>query len=126
MHVIAAKAQCFAEALTEEYKDYVKQVVVNCKIMTKTLEARGFKAVSGGTDNHLVMINVKNTTGLTGKQAEHMLDEVNITCNKNSVPFDTEKPFHTSGIRLGTAAMTTRGFKEAEFIEVANIIADAL
>ena len=114
MHVVAGKAVCFGEALKPEFKEYAKQVVTNCKVLSDTLQEEGFRIVSGGTDNHLILVDVMSM-GVTGKEAEKLLDEVCITCNKNSIPFDTQKPFVTSGIRLGSAAMTTRGFKEEEF-----------
>ena len=114
MHVVAGKAVCFGEALKPEFKEYAKQVVTNCKVLSDTLKEEGFRIVSGGTDNHLILVDVMSM-GVTGKEAEKLLDEVCITCNKNSIPFDTQKPFVTSGIRLGSAAMTTRGFKEEEF-----------
>lgn len=125
MHVIAAKAQCFYEALQPEYNEYMKQVVKNTKVLSDTLIKNGFKIISGGTDNHLILVDVKSI-GVTGKEAESILDSINITCNKNTIPNETESAFVTSGIRLGTPAMTTRGFKENEFIEVANIISEAL
>ena len=121
-HVIAGKAVCFYEAMQPEFVEYQKQVVRNAKVLCKTLEEEGFRIVSGGTDNHMVLLDVKSTLGLTGKQLETLLDKVNITVNKNSIPFDTEKPAYTSGIRVGTPAMTTRGFKEEEFIRVAKWI----
>lgn len=126
MHVIAAKAVCFFEAMQPEFKEYQKQVVKNCKVMSNTLAACGFRIVSGGTDNHLTMVDVKTSVGMTGKKAEHVLDLIGITCNKNTIPFDEEKPFITSGIRLGSAAMTTRGLKEEEFKQVGLWISDAL
>lgn len=125
MHVIAAKAQSFYEALQPEYKEYMKQVKNNAKILSDTLIKNGFKIISGGTDNHLILVDVKSI-GVTGKEAETILDDINITCNKNTIPNETESALVTSGIRLGTPAMTTRGFKENEFIEVANIISEAL
>lgn len=125
MHIIAAKAVCFYEALQPEFKAYAKQVIANCKVMSDTLIAEGFRIVSGGTDNHLILVDVKSM-GITGKLAEKLLDEACITCNKNTIPFETEKPFVTSGIRLGTAAMTTRGFKEEEFRQVALWISRVL
>ena len=125
MHVIAAKAQCFYEALQPEYKEYMNQVVKNTKVLSDTLIKNGFKIISGGTDNHLILVDVKSV-GVTGKEAETILDSINITCNKNTIPNETESAMVTSGIRLGTPAMTTRGFKENEFIEVANIISEAL
>ncbi|MGX8852847.1 serine hydroxymethyltransferase [Amedibacillus sp. YH-ame10] len=126
MHVIAAKAVCFHEAMQPEFKDYAAQVIKNCKVMSDTLQAEGFRVVSGGTDNHLILVDVKSSIGMNGKVAEHLLDEAGITCNKNTIPFETEKPFVTSGIRLGTAAMTTRGFKEEEFKQVALWISKVL
>jgi len=126
MHVIAAKAVCFLEALEPEYVDYQKQVIVNAKVLSDELTKHGFRIVSGGTDNHLILVDVKGSIGLTGKDAEHILDEVKITCNKNTIPFDQEKPFIASGIRLGTPAITTRGFKEVEVKEVAELISIAL
>ena len=126
MHVIAAKAQCFYEALQPEFKTYQEQVVKNAKILTKTFEDAGFKIISGGTDNHLMLVDVKNTLGLTGKEAEEILDKINITVNKNTIPGETESPSKASGIRLGTPAMTTRGLKEADFASIGHIIARAL
>ena len=120
MHVIAGKAVCFGEALKPEFNDYARQIVKNCQVFCETLKQEGLRIVTGGTDNHLILADVKSSYGLTGKKAEALLDEINITCNKNTIPFDQEKPFVTSGIRLGTAAMTTRGFKEAEFPQVAR------
>lgn len=125
MHVIAAKAQCFYEAMQDDYKEYMKQVLKNAKILSDTLKEEGFKIVSGGTDNHLVLVNVKSV-GITGKEAEEILDNINITCNKNTIPNETEPASIASGIRLGTPAMTTRGFKEKEFKEVGHIISEAL
>ena len=122
MHVVAGKAVCFGEALRPEFKDYAKQVIANCKALSDTLKEEGFRIVSGGTDNHLILVDVMSK-GVTGKEAEKLLDEVCITCNKNAIPFDTQKPFVTSGIRLGSAAMTTRGFKEKEFIQLGHWIA---
>ena len=126
MHVIGAKAVAFGEALTPDFVEYQKQVIKNAKVLAEELAKHGLRIVSGGTDNHLMLVDVKSTFGLTGKVAEAVLDRVAITCNKNTIPFDTEKPFVTSGIRLGTPAVTTRGFKEAEMIELAGYIADAL
>ena len=126
MHVIAAKAQCFYEALQPEFKTYQEQVIKNAKILAKTLEEEGFKIISGGTDNHLMLVDVKNTLGLTGKEAEEILDKINITVNKNTIPNETESPSKASGIRLGTPAMTTRGLKEADFASIGHIIARAL
>lgn len=126
MHVIAGKAVCFGEVLKPEFKDYAKQIIANCKVLSDTLQEEGFRIVTGGTDNHLILVDVMSSFGVTGKQCEKILDEVNITCNKNSIPFDPQKPMVTSGIRLGTAAMTTRGFKEEEFKQVAHWIARAI
>ena len=125
MHVIAAKAECFYEALQPEFKDYIKSVVKNAKVLSDTLKSEEFRIVSGGTDNHLMLVDVKSI-GLTGKEAEKILDAINITCNKNTIPNETESPMVTSGIRLGTPAMTTRGFNESDFKEVALIISEAL
>ncbi len=121
MHTIAAKAVCFKEALTAEFKEYQKQVVKNAKALSEELVNQGFKLVSGGTDNHLMLVNLTDT-GVTGKEAEKMLDEVGITVNKNAIPFDTQSPFITSGIRIGTPAMTSRGFTEEDAVEVAKLI----
>ena len=126
MHVIGAKAQCFYEALQPEFKTYMKQVVKNAKVLADTLKENGFRIVSGGTDNHLVLVDVKSSIDMSGKEAEELLDTINITINKNTIPYDSEKPFITSGIRLGTPAMTTRGFKEDDFVKVANIISKCL
>lgn len=121
MHVIAAKAVALGEALKPEFKEYAKQIIANCQALAEGLIAEGFRLVSGGTDNHLLLVDVRGQK-MTGKTAEHLLDEVGVTCNKNTIPFDPESPFVTSGIRLGTAAVTTRGFKEADMKEVAAII----
>ena len=121
-HVIAGKAVCFYEAMQDDFIEYQKQVVKNAKVLCETLKQEGFRIVSGSTDNHMVLVDVKHPLGITGKALEEKLDEVNITVNKNAIPFDEEKPAYTSGIRLGTPAMTTRGFKEEEFTEVARII----
>ncbi|HDI1474493.1 TPA: serine hydroxymethyltransferase [Staphylococcus aureus] len=125
-HVIAAKAVAFGEVLENNFKTYQQQVVKNAKVLAEALINEGFRIVSGGTDNHLVAVDVKGSIGLTGKEAEETLDSVGITCNKNTIPFDQEKPFVTSGIRLGTPAATTRGFDEKAFEEVAKIISLAL
>jgi len=124
-HVIAAKAVALKEAMTEEFKNYQVQILKNAKALSTRLIERGFRLVSGGTDNHLMLVDLRNK-GITGKDAEKILDEHNITCNKNAIPFDTQSPMITSGIRLGTPAVTTRGFKEEDMIEVADIIHDAL
>lgn len=125
MHVIAAKATAFKEALSDEFKEYAKQVVKNAAVLGEELTKAGVRIVSGGTDNHLLLLDVKQI-GFSGKDAEKILDEILITTNKNTIPFDTESPFVTSGVRIGTAAVTTRGFKEAEMKEIADIMATAL
>ena len=122
MHVIAGKAVAFKEALTPEFKAYQQQILKNAAVLARTLIARGFRIVSGGTDNHLMLVDLRSK-GLTGKEAEHILDEVGITANKNTIPFEPLSPFVTSGIRLGSPALTTRGFKEEDMKEVAEIIA---
>jgi len=124
-HVIAGKAVCFKEAMTEEFKEYSKQVVLNCKTLAEELIKRGFNLVSGGTDNHLMLVDLRNK-GITGKEAEELLDTVDITVNKNSVPNDPEKPKITSGIRIGTAACTTKGLKENDMVDLAEAIDLAL
>jgi glycine hydroxymethyltransferase len=121
MHVIAAKAVAFKEALSDEFDDYTKQVVKNAQSMADTLIQKGYDIVSGGTDNHLMLIDLRNK-GVTGKQAEIALDSAGITCNKNAVPYDTQPPLVTSGIRLGAAAMTSRGFKEEDMKQIAEFI----
>jgi len=126
MHIIAAKAVAFKEALTEDFQAYQKRVVENARAFADELGKLGFRVISGGTDNHLVLVEVKSLTGLTGKDAENLLENVRITCNKNTVPNDTEKPFITSGIRLGTPALTTRGFTKDAMRAVAQLIYDAL
>ena len=118
-HVIAAKAVCFGEALKPEFKEYGRQVVKNAAVLADELIKQGFRLVSGGTDNHLILVDVRNF-GITGKEFERRLDEVQITCNKNAIPNDPEKPFVTSGIRVGTPAVTTRGFKEPEMVKIAQ------
>ena len=123
MHTIAAKAVCFGEALKPEFKAYAEQIIKNTAALANGLLAEGFKLVSGGTDNHLMLVDLTGMKVETGKEAEHLLDEVGITSNKNAIPFDTQKPFVTSGIRLGTAAVTSRGFKEDDLSEVAKLIA---
>lgn len=122
MHVIAAKAVCFKEALDPSFKLYAQQIINNAQALAKGLTSRGFDLVSGGTDNHLMLVNLLNK-GITGKQAEHILDEANITCNKNTIPNDPPSPFVTSGIRLGTAAVTTRGMVEEDMDQIAEAIA---
>jgi glycine hydroxymethyltransferase len=122
MHVIAAKAVALGEALKPAFKEYAKQVVKNAAVLSKTLQKEGFRIVSGGTDNHLMLVDLTNK-GITGKVAQTVLDEVNITANRNTIPFEPLSPFVTSGLRLGTPALTTRGFKEADLQEVGKIIA---
>ncbi len=124
-HVIAAKAVAFGEALQPEFSDYCQQVIKNAQALATQLQARGIKIVSDGTDNHIVLMDLRSI-GMTGKIADALVSEVNITANKNTVPFDPESPFVTSGLRLGTPAMTTRGLGESEFVEIANILADCL
>ena len=126
MNTIAAKAECFYEALQKEFTEYQKQVIKNAQSLCKSLQEEGFKIVSNGTDNHLLLVDVKSSAGITGKQAEEVLDKINITVNKNAIPNDTEKVTITSGIRLGSPAMTTRGLKEEEFIQIGKIIASTL
>jgi glycine hydroxymethyltransferase len=125
MHVIAAKAVCFKEALDPDFKTYTKQVIANAKILSETLLEDGFKIFSGGTDTHLMLLDLRNFN-LTGKLAESSLGKANITCNKNSIPFDTQSPTITSGVRLGTPASTTRGFTQKEFIIVGKLISKLL
>ena len=126
MHVIAAKAQCFYEAMEPSFKDYTTNIIKNAKALSKTFIDNGVKVISGGTDNHLILIDVKSSFGITGKEAETILDKINITTNKNTIPNDTESPFKTSGLRIGTPAMTTRGFTTEDFEEVGIIIIEAL
>ena len=125
MHVIAAKAVALGEALQPEFKEYAEQVIKNAKVLATELIAKGLTIVSGGTDTHVMLVDVRNT-GLTGKEAEHLLDEIGITANKNTIPFDPASPFVTSGVRLGTPALTTRGLKEDDMKEIADIIATVL
>ena len=125
MHVIAAKAECFYEALQPEFKEYMNNVVKNAKALCKTLQEEGFKIISNGTDNHLMLVDVKSI-GVTGKEAESVLESINITCNKNTIPNETLSPMITSGIRLGTPAMTTRGLNEEDFALIGKIISKAL
>ena len=125
MHVIAAKAVAFGEALQPEFKEYAEQVIKNAKVLAAELMAKGLTIVSGGTDTHVMLVDVRNT-GLTGKEAEHLLDEIGITANKNTIPFDQASTFVTSGVRLGTPALTTRGLKEDDMKEIADIIAVVL
>lgn len=126
MHVIAAKAQCFSEALDPSFKEYALNVLKNAKKMALEFKENNVRIVSGGTENHLMLIDVKESFGLTGVEAETILDRVNITVNKNMLPFDKEKPTKTSGLRLGSPAMTTRGLNEEDFALIANIITDVL
>ena len=121
MHVIAAKAVCFKDALSDEFKTYTKNVINNAKVLSERLSEKGFKIFSGGTDTHLMLLDLRSFK-VTGKDAQASLGRANITCNKNGIPFDTESPFITSGIRLGTPACTTRGFKEEEFKLIADLI----
>lgn len=125
MHVIAGKAAAFGEALKPDYKTYMQQVVTNAKTLAEALVDRGFRLVSGGTDNHLILMDIK-AIGMTGKEAEEILDNLGVTTNKNGIPFDTEKPTVTSGLRIGTPAVTTRGMGEAEMVEIADIMKLAL
>lgn len=126
MHIIAAKAVCFLEAMTPEFKTYQEQVIKNSKTLAEELKKLNYAIVAGGSDNHMVLVNVKKSLGITGKFAEEVLDDVLITCNKNTVPYDDEKPMYGSGIRLGVASITTRGFKEQEVKEVALLLDRAL
>ena len=125
MHVIAAKAVCFKEALDPSFKVYAKNIIDNAQALASGLMERGFDLVSGGTDNHLMLVDLRSK-GVTGKATEKLLDTVNITCNKNAIPNDPEKPFTTSGIRLGSAAVTTRGFTTDDMKQVAEAIALAV
>ena len=125
-HIIAAKAQCFYEALQPSFKEYQIEVLKNMKALVAVLQEENFKIVSNGSDNHLILVDVKTSCGLTGKEAEEVLDKIHITVNKNTIPKETENSMITSGIRIGTPAMTTRGFKEKEFTQVGHIIASAL
>ncbi len=125
MHIIAAKAAAFKEALTPEFRDYANNIVKNAKAMSEQLLKRGVNLVSGGTDNHLMLIDLRGT-GVTGKELQNRLDDCNITANKNTIPFDPEKPFVTSGVRIGTPAVTSRGMKEEDMIVIADCIADCI
>ena len=125
MHVIAAKAACFKEAMEDDFKLYQMQILKNAKALSEELMNKGFRIVSGGTDNHLMLVDVRNKN-LTGKEAEKILDEIHITTNKNTIPFDPQSPFVTSGLRIGTPAVTTKGMKEAEMLELADIMDSAL
>lgn len=126
MHVISAKAVAFGEALQPEFIEYQKQVVKNAQALAKAMKKLNYRVVSGGTDNHLMLIDVKGKHQMTGLDAENTLHKVSITCNKNGVPFDKEKPAYASGIRLGTPAVTTRGFKEEDMVLIASLIDKAL
>lgn len=125
-NIIAAKAVCFREWMSSEKKGYAQQVVKNCQVLCKTVQDRGYRIVSGGTDNHLFLVDVKTSKGITGKDAAAALDAAGIVVNKNTIPYDTESPFRTSGVRIGTASVTTRGMKEAEMIKIGTWIADVL
>ncbi|AQM59887.1 serine hydroxymethyltransferase [Clostridium baratii] len=125
MHIIAAKAVCFKEALDPSFKDYIEKVINNCKVLGDELVKHGFKLVSGGTDNHLILVDLSNKD-ITGKEAEHLLDSIGITLNKNTVPNETKSPFVTSGVRIGTAAVTTKGYDEEDMKEIASIINDVI
>ena len=125
IHVIAAKAVSFKEALTDDFKEYQKKIILNAKALAEALTNKGLRIVSGGTDNHVMSLDVRSMN-VTGKEAEHLLDEIGITCNKNTIPFDPASPFITSGVRLGTAAVTTRGLQEVDMKEIAEIIYLAL
>lgn len=125
MHIIAAKAICFEEAMSSAFKEYIEQVVKNAKVLGEELVRYGFRLVSGGTDNHLLLVDLTNKN-ITGKEAEKLLDEARITVNKNTIPFETQSPFVTSGIRIGTSAVTTRGFKEEEMKEIAYLINEVI
>ena len=122
MHIIAAKAVCFHEALQPSFKEYQKQVVKNAAALAQALQANGMRIVSGGTDNHLMLVDL-TSTGRTGKEVEALLDRANITVNKNTIPFETRSPFVTSGIRIGTPAVTSRGFNESDMLLIASFIA---
>ena len=125
-HVIAAKAQCFYEALQPEFKTYCENVIKNVKVLADSLKEEGFRIISGGTDNHLILVDVKSSCGITGKDAQNLLDQIHITTNKNTIPNDSESPMISSGLRLGSPAMTSRGLKEKDFYEIGKIIAKAL
>ncbi len=126
MHVIAAKAECFTEALTEEFKAYQLQVLRNIKAMEEVFKSAGYRLITGGTDNHLLLIDINGSIGITGKEAQDILEAINIVINRNAIPYDTLPKMITSGIRLGSPAMTTKGFKESDFIDTAKIIIEAL
>lgn len=126
MHIIAAKAICFENAMSDDFKKYQEQTLKNAKALCQTLIDEDFKIISGLTDNHLMMVDVKSSINMTGKEAEAILESINITCNKNMIPYDEEKPFVTSGIRIGSPAMTSRGLKEDDFVKIGKIISKAL
>ena len=125
MHVIAAKAVCFLEALQPQFREYQRQVVINAKALAAGLAKHGYRIVSGGTDNHLMLVDLR-PKDLNGKEAQEVLDRAGITVNKNAIPFDTSSPFKPGGIRVGTPAVTTRGMKEEEMLEIAELVAEAL
>ena len=125
-HVIAAKGVCLYEAMQPSFKEYMEQTLKNVQVMVKGFQEAGYRLVSGGSDNHLLLVDLKGSKGMTGKRGEYLLDLAGITVNKNTIPFETEKPFVTSGLRIGAAAMTSRGFKEAEFEKVIHWIVDVL
>jgi glycine/serine hydroxymethyltransferase len=125
MHVIAAKAVCFHEALQPQFREYQRQVVVNAKALAAGIGQHGYRIVSGGTDNHLMLVDLR-PKDLNGKEAQETLDRAGITVNKNAIPFDTSSPFKPGGIRVGTPAVTTRGMKEEEMLEIAELVAEAL
>ncbi|MBQ4263610.1 MAG: serine hydroxymethyltransferase [Bacilli bacterium] len=126
MHIIAAKAICFENAMSDDFKKYQEQTLKNAKALCQTLIDDDFKIISGLTDNHLMLVDVKSSINMTGKEAEAVLESINITCNKNMIPYDEEKPFVTSGIRIGSPAMTSRGLKEDDFVKIGKIISKAL
>ena len=126
MHIIAAKAECFYEALQPSFVTYQKQVLKNIKALSDYLISKGMKVISGGTDNHLILLDVYNSIGITGKEAEAILDSVHITVNKNTIPNETLSPMKASGIRIGSPAMTTRGLKEDDFVLIGDIIYNVL
>ena len=126
MHIIAAKAICFENAMSDDFKKYQEQTLKNAKALCQTLIDEDFKIISGLTDNHLMLVDVKSSINMTGKKAEAILESINITCNKNMIPYDEEKPFVTSGIRIGSPAMTSRGLKEDDFVKIGKIISKAL
>jgi len=125
MHVIAAKAVCFHEALQPQFRDYQRQVVINAKALAAGIAQHGYRIVSGGTDNHLMLVDLR-PKNLNGKEVQEVLDRAGITVNKNAIPFDTSSPFKPGGIRVGTPAVTTRGMKEEEMLEISDLIAEAL